>query len=569
MLDIVVRSWLCPILRPLWPTFREIFVLSFFVNLLALAVPVFVMQVYDRVIFHAGLATLEGLVIGILCVLAFDWVLRQSRARILQRIALRLDVSIGRSLFDKLVSLPLSALETRPAAYWHSLFRDVDIVRNTLSGAAALMVCDLPFAVLFLLLTFVIAQPVAWVLILAIPIFIAVAWRSGSAMIGASRLERQSGLLRDNLITEIIAGRTTVKALSLDRAIRPLWEECHADCIERAVVRGSAADGHNNLGTTLTMMSTVALTTVGAIAIIRQDMTIGALIAANMLCGRLLGLLNQLVANWRVYASFTQSVSRLAELSATSSERQTSALHLPKPDGVVALEGASFSYDAARPILKGIDLTFSPGGVCGVIGRNGSGKSTLIKVMQGLYRPSAGRVLLDGADIAQFTRGELANWLGYVPQECTLFAGTIRDNIAYRNPDAADEDVIRAATLASVHRVIIDLPDGYATDIGEAGRKLSAGQRQSIAIARALLGDPPVLLLDEPTSSLDSQATVELRTTLSNLAKQRTVVVATHSMQLLPICRTIVHLERGRIVSAGPAEDFLPLLFHSSRDAAE
>ncbi len=175
MLDIVVRSWLCPILRPLWPTFREIVVLSFFVNLMALAVPVFVMQVYDRVIFHAGLATLEGLVIGILCVLAFDWVLRQSRTRILQRIALRLDISIGRSLFDKLVSLPLSALEKRPAAYWHSLFRDVDIVRNTLSGAAALMVCDLPFALLFLLLTFVIAQPVAWVLILAIPIFIAVA----------------------------------------------------------------------------------------------------------------------------------------------------------------------------------------------------------------------------------------------------------------------------------------------------------------------------------------------------------------------------------------------------------
>lgn len=569
MLDIVVRSWLCPILRPLWPTFREIVVLSFFVNLMALAVPVFVMQVYDRVIFHAGLATLEGLVIGILCVLAFDWVLRQSRTRILQRIALRLDISIGRSLFDKLVSLPLSALEKRPAAYWHSLFRDVDIVRNTLSGAAALMVCDLPFALLFLLLTFVIAQPVAWVLILAIPIFIAVAWRSGSAMIGASRLERQSGLVRDNLIAEIIAGRTTVKALSLDRAIRPLWEECHADCIERAVIRGSAADGHSNFGTTLTMMSTVALTTVGAIAIIRQDMTIGALIAANMLCGRLLGLLNQLVANWRVYATFSQSVSRLAELSATSSERQTSALHLPKPNGVITLEGASFSYDATRPILKGLDLTFSPGGVCGVIGRNGSGKSTLLKVAQGLYRPSAGRVLLDGADIVQFTRGELADWLGYVPQECTLFAGTIRENIAHRNPKADDEEVIRAATLASVHRIIIDLPDGYATDIGEAGRKLSAGQRQSIAIARALLGDPPVLLLDEPTSSLDSHAAAELRTTLSNLAKQRTIVVATHSMQLLPICRTIVHLERGRVVSAGPAEDLLPLLFHSSRDAAE
>jgi ATP-binding cassette subfamily C protein LapB len=527
------------------------------------------MQIYDRVIFHAGLATLQGMVIGILCVLVFDWVLRQSRARILQRVALRLDVSVGRSLFDKVLTLPLAALEARPAAYWHALFRDVDIVRNALSGAAALMICDLPFAVLFLFLTFMLAQPVAWVLILAIPVFGIVAWRAGSAMTGASRLERESSLLRENLIAEIIANRTTVKALSLDRAIRPLWEEHHAECIERALVRGSAADGHANLGTTLTMMSTVAMTTVGAVAIIEQEMTIGALIAANMLSGRLLGLLNQLVGNWRVYAGFTQATKRLAELSAKTSERQTSTLQLPRPNGIIAVENVSFTYDGGRPVLDRVDLTIAPGGVCGLIGRNGSGKSTLLKLIQGLYRPSAGRVLLDGADIVQFTRPELADWLGYVPQECTLFAGTIRDNIAHRKPDAIDEEVIRAATLAGVHPAIVDLPDGYATGIGEAGRKLSAGQRQCIVIARALLGDPPVLLLDEPTSSLDDQARLEIRNTLSQLAQQRTIIVATHSTHLLPICRSIIHLERGRVVATGPAEDVLPRLFGAWRDAAE
>src|SRR5512144_2281833 len=231
------RSWLRPFLQPLWPTFREIAVVSLFINLLALTVPVFVMQVYDRVVFHAGLATLEGLVIGIVCVLAFDWVLRQSRARILQRVALRIDVTVGRSLFDKFMALPLATLESRPAAHWHALFRDVDVVRNTLSGTSALMVCDLPFAVLFLILTFVIARPIAFVLVLFVPLFFIVAWRSGSAIIDSSRRERESGLGRDNMISEIIAGRATVKALSLDKAIRPLWEERHAECIERAVVR--------------------------------------------------------------------------------------------------------------------------------------------------------------------------------------------------------------------------------------------------------------------------------------------------------------------------------------------
>jgi ATP-binding cassette, subfamily C, bacterial LapB len=220
-----------------------------------------------------------------------------------------------------------------------------------------------------------------------------------------------------------------VKALALDRAIRPLWEERHAECIERAIVRGSAADGYTNLGMTLTMLSTVAMTAVGAIAIIQQQMTIGALIAANMLSGRLLGVLNQLVGNWRVYAGFSQSVGRLSELFASEGERQTSVLHLPSPKGALAVENVSFGYEAGRPVLDGIDLAIAPGGVHGLIGRNGSGKSTLLKLMQGLYRPAAGRVLLDGADIAQFTRAELAGWCGYVPQECVLFAGTVRDNI--------------------------------------------------------------------------------------------------------------------------------------------
>ena len=386
------RSWLRPFLRPLWSAFREVAVLSLVINLLALAVPVFVMQVYDRVVFHAGLETLEGLVIGIVCVLAFDWVLRQSRARILQRVALRLDVTVGRSLFDKFMALPLATLESRPAAHWHALFRDVDIVRNTLSGTSALMVCDLPFAVLFLILTFVIAQPIAFVLVLFVPAFVVVAWRSGSAIIDSSRRERESGLGRDNMISEIVAGRATVKALALDKAIRPLWEERHAECIERAIVRGSAADGYTNLGTTLTMLSTVAMTAVGAVAIIQQQMTIGALIAANMLSGRLLGVLNQLVGNWRVYAGFSQSVGRLSELFASEDERQTSALHLPPPKGVFTVENAGFGYETGRPVLDGVDLTIAPGGVCGLIGRNGSGKSTLLKLMQGLYRPTSGRV---------------------------------------------------------------------------------------------------------------------------------------------------------------------------------
>lgn len=196
-----------------------------------------------------------------------------------------------------------------------------------------------------------------------------------------------------------------------------------------------------------------------------------------------------------------------------------------------------------------------------LVGRNGSGKSTLLKIIQGLYSPSKGRVLLDGADLSQFTREEISNWIGYVPQESILFTGTIRDNIVLRKTDATDEEVLKAAEEAGVHQFVIDMPDGYGTDIGESGANLSGGQRQRIAIARALIGDPPVMILDEPSSSLDRQAEQELRRTLVEIGRDRTVIIVTHSPILLAACDDLVAMDKGKVALAGPAQDILPKLF--------
>ena len=237
--------------------------LSLFVNLLALAVPVFTMQVYDRVVFQGGLSTLHGLLIGMIGVLGVDYILRTSRGRILQTVALRIDVHIGRALFEKLMSLPLQTLEAMPGAYWQSLFRDVDTVRNTLSGAAAVLMADLPFVVVFLALIFVIAKPLGWVLLIILPFFLFVAWRSGASMADANKDERESTQSRDGLMAEIISGRSTIKALALDRAMRPLWEEKHADNIENSIKRGGRADLFTNMGASLAMITTLTLTAVG------------------------------------------------------------------------------------------------------------------------------------------------------------------------------------------------------------------------------------------------------------------------------------------------------------------
>ena len=556
------KIWLKPFLLPFKSVFREVVAMSFFVNMLALAIPVFTMQVYNRVVGSAGISTLQGLIVGMILVLIFDYVLRQSRARILQTVALRVDVELGRRLFRKLMRLPLQTLESRPSAHWSSLFRDVDVVRNTLSGSSALLIADLPFAILFLVLIFVIAAPVAWVLLIMLPVFMIVAWRSSSVMADASGEERQSTQTRDSLIAEMISGRTTIKALALDRSMEPVWEDKHAENIENAISRGTKTDGFSNLGASLSLFTSLMLTTVGALAIIDQNLTIGALIATNMLSGRIMGPLNQLVGMWRTYSSFLQATDRLGAVFLSDADRTVSEVKLEKPKGKISVEDVVFAYTPdSAPVISNISLEIETGGIHAMVGRNGCGKTTLLKLVQGLYTPQKGRVLMDGADMAQFTRSELADWMGYVPQESVLFAGTVRDNIASRMPQASDDAIIKAATESGVHHFIIDLPDGYATEIGEAGSRLSGGQRQRIAVARALVGDPPVVLLDEPSSSLDRHAEHELKETLINIAKTRTVIIVSHSPTLLSACDFLYALDRGKLALAGPSREVLPRLF--------
>lgn len=559
-------AWLWSFLRPMRKTFAEMLAMSVFVNLVALAVPVFTLQVYDRVIFSAGYSTLQGLVIGVVLIVIFEYAIKQSRSRVLQKVALRTDIELGRRLFDKVASLPLQKLEANASGYWQSLFRDMDLVRNTLSGAPALLFVDLPFTLLFFAIIYIIAKPIILVLMVIWALYIFIAWRSSTVMRKANEMERQATQGRDTLVSEMIQGRTTVKALGLDRAIRPIWEEAHADNIEKAAYRGSKVDSYSNIGSSLSMVTTIGMTTFGAIAIINQELTMGALIAANMLSGRLLGPLNQLVGTWRVYSSFNQAAARLGEVFAAESDRTERTIAMERPKGDIAIEDVTFAYEeGASNVVDGIKIGIRPGGLHAIVGRNGSGKTTLIKLIQGLYKPTSGRILLDGADIAQFSRTELVSWIGYVPQETVLFAGTVRDNIAYGWPDATDEEIIDAATAAGVHRFIIDLPDGYGSEIGEAGQRLSGGQRQRISIARALVGNPAVLLLDEPSANLDRQAEEELRSTLRDLSKEHTVIVVTHSPVMLQGCDNLIAVDKGKVAVAGPAKEILPKLF-GSRD---
>lgn len=564
------RKWLKTVMKPARSGLREAFLVSLFINLLALAVPIFVLQVYTRVVFSNGVSTLYALLIGVLAALVFDFIIRQARSRMLQRVALRIDVALGRALYDKISALPLRTLEGRPSGFWQTLFRDAELVRNTFSGSTAVLLTDLPFSVLFVAIIYIIAPPVVWVLLIALPVFIIVAIISGRMMHSATKEERQSGIGRDAFLSEMLQGRSTIKALALENTIKPAWEDKHANTIERALLRGGRTDTFSNLGMALTMLTTVALVTAGALAIIDLRLTIGALIASTMLANRVIGPFNQLVGNWRNYTNCRQALKRLDTVFALAEDRTERSIRLNRPEGRLTLEGASFGYEQGRPpVIDNISMEIKPPGMLGVVGRNGCGKTTLLKMMQGLYAPSSGRVLLDGGDTSQFSRQDLASWVGYVPQECFLFTGTIRENIAITNSEASDEDIVKAATLAGVHEYVLDLPDGYATEIGEAGSRLSGGQRQRIAIARALLPDPPILLLDEVSGNLDMQAEIALRDTLRELARDHTIVLVTHTPVLLRACNNIMALDKGRIAMAGPTQEIFSQLFSGAPQPAE
>ncbi len=560
------KGWFREITKPLRGMRREVFIASFFINLFGFATPVFVLQVYDRVIAQAGMTTLQGLVIGMLLIIVFDFILRQARSGLLQEAAMNVDARVAGALFDKVLSLPLRTLEKRPSAFWQACFRDVDQIRTMISGATAVMIADLPFALIGCLLVVFIATPVSWVLLIYIPLYILLAWRASVASRSGESEERKSTIRRDALISEIVAGRSTAKALGIRRYMRDIWETRQVGAIDSAIRRAKKSDRYHSLGHSLNVLATVTLVSAGVIAILDQTMTIGSLIAANMLLGRIIQPLHQLIHQWRNFTAYKQSIKRLDQVFNMTEDLQEPELELDRPEGLFHVDGVIFRYDGedSNNAIQGIRASFGPGGMHALVGGNGCGKSTFVQLLRGLYKPMAGRIMLDSADLSQFSEKELISWIGYLPQECRLFNGTVLENLKFGFPDAKDKDIIHAAKLAGVHKQILDLPKGFAAQVGEGGTLLSGGLRQKITIARALLGSRPVLILDEPTSNLDLASEKHLAATLQEVSKTTTIIIVTHSNIMLEACDNILLMEQGSITAGGPTAQMLPKLLAGS-----
>jgi ATP-binding cassette, subfamily C, bacterial LapB len=554
-------GWLGEVLRPLRPAYLQVILLAFAVSVIGLFAAVFSLQVYDRVVAKGGYASLVALVTGMALAVVVEFVLRQGRATLMQRMGARIEVAIARAVYERLTRLPTLELESRPPAFWQTVFRDIELVRATTTGATALLVIDLPFLVLSLMLIGLIALPLLPVALGVMLVFVVLAWRSGRVMTGASEREKERLLSRDTLLADLSASRLHLKAVGPSDTLQVRWEQHYARWMDDSLERSRDMDQYRDIAQGLSVASTVTLTSLGALAILSQMMTMGALIATNILAGKLIAPLVQLVAQWRGFGQFQAARKRLDTLFALPLDRERAPVALPRPLGALTLEGLHFRYPGTpQDQVGGLSGQLGPFGLHAVVGANGSGKSTLLKLLRGLYGPTAGRVLLDGADLRQFGQRELAAAVGLLAQQPRLMAGSIRDNIVLGATQVSDERIVEAARLAGAYDFIVDLPEGFDTEVGEGGQRFSGGQRKRIAIAQTLLNNPPVLLLDEPTSDLDAVAEQAFVATLRTLALDHTVIAVTHSPVVLAHCNGIVVMDKGRLVAAGPAREILPRL---------
>ncbi|WP_219219788.1 peptidase domain-containing ABC transporter [Variovorax boronicumulans] len=532
------------------------------ISLFGLLPSIFLLQVYDRVIYRGGMSTLWALVCGILCFLCVEFWLRHRRSRLLRDAGAVIDHHVSGAMLGSMLHRPLRALEHRPASAWFQYFRDVGAVRGTVTGGLAMSVFDLPMAVFALIVIGIVALPVLPVVIAFLGIVSFLAWWWADEVRTGRVEEVQRGRSLERMTSEICQARETLKTQANDAPTVQLWRETYNAWLAESFRKNGEIETARDGTTVLLTMFSVVVITVGAISVMSQMMTVGGLIAANMLAIKALQPVAGLASSWRSLAAASEAARRLETVLAEPVEREPSGVALPQPAGRIVLKDVSFAFaEGARPVLEHLDLEMGPGGLHVIVGKNGAGKSTLLKLVAGLYEPTRGSVSLGEYDVSQFARAELAQWISYLPQEVYWFGGELMDTLRRAAPGQSDEQILTACRVAGVHEFISRLPGGYRTVVGEGGTGLSVGERRKLALALSFLRNPSVLILDEPSNDLDIQSELALLATLQAVAKTRTVVVVTHSLRMVSAASQVYHVSGNGGVEQGTAADMVPKLF--------
>jgi PrtD family type I secretion system ABC transporter len=550
------RTVLGRIGRPLW----EVGLASVVINLLALATPVFLMTVYNKVIGHGALQTLDVLAVGMVSLLGFELLLRGLRGFIASHTGARLDALIGSEVVHHILRLPYRAFETMPAGQLTERLRQLDQLRQFLTGGLPLLVVDLAFVGLFVAALLVLSPTMAWITLAAVPPFLLVSLLAQRRQAALGRQGFRTAAAKTSCLAEAVTQALTIKALGLEPEIERRFERRLVESSIAGYRAGNLASLVAGAGQAVQHLTALALVYLGARMVVAGELSVGALVACNILAARALAPIRQLFGAWQQLQQAREAWTRLDALLGEAPEPVGRAT-VGAFRGEVRFEAVTFRYAAGKaPALADLTLAIEPGTILAVVGAPGSGKSTFVRLLLGLERPDEGRVLLDGVDVTRLRPADLRGRIAVVPQEIQLFQGTIADNIGLGAADRSPERIVAAARFAGLHPIVQRLPEGYDTLLGERGAGLSAGQRQLVAIARALVRNPRLLVLDEATSALDQASEAQLLDNLRRAGGGRTIVLVTHRLALLGRCDRAVVLQQGRLAREGPAAEILAQL---------
>ncbi|GHA46630.1 type I secretion system permease/ATPase [Photobacterium aphoticum] len=533
--------------------YRDVFIASILINIFAIATPLFTRLVYDKIVPNLAFDSLWVLTIGICIIFVFDLILKLMRSYFIDLAGKKSDLLLSAKIFSKVMGLRMEARPVSVGAFARHL-QEFESIREFFTSATVTALIDLPFALLFLLVISLVAGPLALVPLIAVAILIVYSMMIQRPLRRSieegSRLSSQK---HANLI-ESLQGLETIKLFSAQSQFQYRWEEAVAHMANWGITSRRLTDSVQNTAGFLQQLVSIAMILFGVYLIAEGNLTMGGLIAATMLSSRVVGPLVQLSLLSTRYNQAKSAMTIIEQLMEMPSEQvaEKRYLHRPVIKGKISFDKVSFHYpDAQAAALRDVSFTINPGEKVAVIGRIGSGKTTLERLIMGIYQPTEGAVLIDDTDINQLHATDVRRNIGCVPQDSMLFFGSIRDNITLGHPQANDKDILLAAERAGVTSFTQGDSAGLDRQVGEGGRLLSGGQRQSVTIARALLNRPPVLLMDEPTSSMDNRSELYIKHQLANLTASDTLILITHKTSMLDIVDRIIVMEQGRIIADG------------------
>jgi len=554
------RSWFFQAFRQSRAIYAQAIAATLAVNILALAMPLFSMNVYDRVLPNAAEATLWALAIGVILAIAFDFLIRGLRSHFVDAASRVADVRLSTFIYGRLLGAKMSASPTSAGVRANTI-REFETLREFFNSATLTAFGDLPFLMLFLLVLWVIAGPLVWVVAVAIPVILAMGWLTQRSLARLIESSFKEAAQKNAVVVEAIVGMESIKAAGAESWAAQRWETSSAEHVRTGLaIRHITNLGQHSIQAVQTLVQLLVVV-VGFYLVQAGDMTMGALIAATILSGRALAPLAQAASLLSRFNQARIAYRTLSEVVNAAQERESGASYLTRSNiaGRIAFEAVTHAYqEEGQPALKEVSLDITAGERVAFLGRIGSGKTTALKLMQAIHGPTGGRVLLDQIAVSQYEPAVLRAQVGLLLQGPELFHGTVRENIAIGWPSAPDEAVMRAAATAGAMEWISRLPQGFDTQLFERGAGLSGGQRQTLALARTLLRQPQVLLLDEPTSDMDQGLErLVLQRLKGFLGERRTLVVVTHRLAPLDLVDRIVVFEGGQIVEDGPKAEVL------------